>query len=116
MTDPQASPAVRHFKRGMYLHYGYLIYNARLDKATRQPQPQTQIRLFREGQQVFAGKVQPLDLNGQTDSKRLIASGLLQLGTDMQPGEYVLQIIVTDPLADNKHGIATQWIDFDIVK
>jgi VWFA-related protein len=115
MTDPQASPAIRHLRRGMYLHYGYLIYNARLDKTMQQPQPQTQIRLFREGRQVFAGKVQPLDMNGQTDPKRLIASGLLQLGTDMLPGEYVLQVVVTDPLADNKHGIATQWIDFDIV-
>jgi hypothetical protein len=34
----------------------------------------------------------------------------------MPPGEYVLQITATDPLADEKHRVATQWIDFEVVK
>ena len=34
----------------------------------------------------------------------------------MTPGEYVLQIIVTDALAKEKHRTATQWMDFEIVK
>jgi hypothetical protein len=38
------------------------------------------------------------------------------LGADLIPGEYVLQITATDPLADEKHRVATQWIDFEIVK
>lgn len=41
---------------------------------------------------------------------------LLKLGADLIPGEYVLQITATDPLADAKHRAATQWIDFEIVK
>ncbi len=114
--DPQASPAVRHLRRGMHLRYGYLIYNAQLDKAARQPQLQTQIRLFREGQGIFTGKSQPYDANGQTDLKRLTAGGALQLGTDMEPGEYILQVIVTDALAKDKYRVATQWIDFEILK
>ena len=32
------------------------------------------------------------------------------------PGEYVLQVIVTDQLAPEKRRTATQWIDFEIVK
>jgi hypothetical protein len=100
----------------MHLRYGYLIYNAQLDKAARQPQLQTQIRLFREGQGIFTGKSQPYDANGQTDLKRLTAGGALQLGTDMEPGEYILQVIVTDALAKDKYRVATQWIDFEILK
>jgi VWFA-related protein len=111
--DPQASVAMRRFQRGMMMQYGYVIYNA---KATPAPQLTTQIRLFREGKLVFTGKWTPPDLTGQTDLKRITAGGLLQLGTDMLPGEYVLQIIATDPLAKDKYRTATQWIDFEIVK
>jgi hypothetical protein len=46
----------------------------------------------------------------------LTASGALILGIDPVPGEYVLQIIVTDSLADKKYCVATQSMDFEIVK
>ena len=50
------------------------------------------------------------------DLKRLQAGGRLVLGTALQPGEYVLQVVVTDALAKEKYRTATQWIDFEIVK
>jgi VWFA-related protein len=115
-TDPQAGPAVRTFRRGMILQYDYLIYNAQPDRAAGRPQVQTQMRLFRDGKQIFTGRELPLDPANQPDMKRLTASGALQLGTDMTPGEYILQIIVTDTLAKDKYRTATQWIDFEIVK
>jgi hypothetical protein len=34
----------------------------------------------------------------------------------MPPGDYILQIIVTDLLADQKHRMATEWIDFEILQ
>jgi hypothetical protein len=40
----------------------------------------------------------------------------LRLGTDLEPGEYVLQVIVTDNLAKEKYRVATQWMDFELVK
>jgi hypothetical protein len=52
----------------------------------------------------------------QADMKRITVGGGLQLGADLAPGEYVLQTTVTDQLADEKHRIATQWIDFEVVK
>ena len=114
--DPQAGPAVRRFRQGMMLHYSFLTYNAQLDKATLRPQLQTQVRLFRDGQQVFGGRVQPLNLRNQSDLKRLVAGGILRLGSDMKPGDYILQVIVTDALAKDKYRTATQWIDFEIVR
>ena len=48
--------------------------------------------------------------------KRLPVGGAIQLGSDMAPGEYVLQVVVTDMLADEKHRVATQSMDFQIVK
>jgi VWFA-related protein len=114
--DPQASPAVRRFRRKMVMDFGYAIYNAQVDKATGQPRLQTQIRIFRDGKEFFAGRIQALDTAGQTDLKRLTAHGALQLGTEMLPGEYILQVVVTDLLAKEKYRTATQWIDFEIVK
>ncbi|MBV9958472.1 MAG: VWA domain-containing protein [Acidobacteria bacterium] len=117
LTDPQSGPGVRKLRRGMVLQFDYIIYNARLNKLSPpQPQLNTQIRLFREGRQIFEGNVLPFNLGGQLDLKRLSAGGRLQLGSDMAPGEYVLQVIVTDQLVKGKSGTATQWIDFQITQ
>ena len=116
VSDPQSSPAVRRFHSGMLMQYNYVIYNAQPEKATGRPQLQTQVRLFRDGKQLFTGRVQPFNPANQTDLKRLVAGGALQLGTDIMPGEYILQVLVTDPLAKEKYRVATQWIDFEVVK
>ena len=110
--DPQAGPAIRRFRAGTMLEYGYAAYNTRLDKATRLQQLQSQIRLFRDTKLVFTGKV--LTLQGQKDQKRLVVVGQFPLSPSLPPGDYVLQVIVTDGLAKEKHGVATQWIDFEI--
>jgi VWFA-related protein len=114
--DPEASPAVRHLARGMLMAYSFIIYNAHLDKATNAPQLTTQVRMFRDGKPVFTGKENPFKLGNASDLKRLLAGGVIQLGTDLLPGDYVFQVIVNDPLASEKHRVATQWIDFEIVK
>ena len=115
-TPPGAGVALRHFARGMVMEFGYVIYNAQLNKSTGTPQVQTQVRLFHNGQQVFTGGEKPFDATNQPDLKRLAVGGARQLGKEMEPGEYVLQIVVTDLLAKEKHRVATQWIDFEIVK
>lgn len=112
----EASAALRRFKQGMLMDYLFIIYNARLDKTTNLPRLTTQLRLFRDGKEVFAGRTNAVDLTGQTDLKRIVTSGRIQLGTVLTPGEYVAQVVVSDTLADDKHRIATQWIDFEIVK
>jgi VWFA-related protein len=110
--DPQSGPAIRRFHSGSLLEYGYEVYNTRLDKGTRLQQLQSQVRLFRDNQLVFTGKV--LELKGQLDQKRLVAFGQFPLSPSLTPGDYVLQIIVTDSLAKEKNSVATQWIDFEI--
>ena len=114
--NAEASPAVRHFSRGMLMDYAFIIYNARVDKATNRPQLVTQVRLFRDGKPVFTGKENPHNVTGQTDLQRLLAGGEIKLGTDLAPGEYALQIVVSDMLADQKHRTTSQWMDFEVVK
>ncbi|HMF57514.1 MAG TPA: VWA domain-containing protein [Pyrinomonadaceae bacterium] len=111
---PLAIQATRRFQHGMTLSYGYYIYNARLNSA-RQPELETQMRLYRDGQLVYTGKINEFDAAGQTNMRQIAAGGALRLGTDLQPGEYVLQVIVIDKLASGDASIATQWMDFDLL-
>ena len=114
-TDRQADPATRRFRRGALLDYGIVIYNAKADRATGRPRLTTQARLFREGKEVYAGQPQPFDPAQQSGPERLEAAGRIQLGAALEPGEYVLQLVVTDELAGKSHAVATQWIDFELV-
>jgi hypothetical protein len=114
--DPLAGPAVRILQRGMDLDYAFLIYNSQLDPKSKQPQLETQVLLLKDGQQIFAGRVGPLDVSKQPDLKHIPATGRLRLGSDQPPGEYVLQVIVIDKLAKEKYRSATQWMDFEVVK
>lgn len=114
-TDPMQDTSLRRFKRGTILRYATEIYNAKLDQ-TQKPNLTTQIRVFRDGKPVLEGKPTPFNLAGQTDFSKLNFMAALALGDGMQPGDYVLQIIVTDTLAKSKRKLATQWVQFEIVE
>jgi hypothetical protein len=115
-ANPQASPSVRRFRGGMMLEYVFMIYNPQLDRAAARPQLESQVIMLRDGKAIFTGKLSPMDSSQLANMKQIVAGGRLQLGTNMEPGEYVLQVIVTDKLAKEKYNTATQWIDFEIVK
>jgi hypothetical protein len=112
--DPQASPAIRHLRGGMEMYYAYYVYNAKLD-VSRHPQLTTQVRLFNNGQLAYEGKMTPYDPGQEPDLKRLRAGGQIKLSAKAAPGEYVLQVIITDGLR-RKQNTVTQWMDFEIVK
>jgi hypothetical protein len=111
--DPKGNPALRIFKQGDSLHYVYQILNAGADSA-RHSGLEVYTRLFRDAQQVYEGKPMPLQTTSQRDSKHLVAAGTMKLSAQMQPGDYVLQVIVTDKLSGDKHHIATQSTDFEV--
>lgn len=115
-ADPLAGPSMRLVRRGMELDYAFMIYNAQPEPKTNQLQLEYQVLLLKDGRQVFAGKATPIPVGQVTDLKHIPASGGLVLGTDLEPGEYVLQVIVTDKLAKEKSRVATQWMDFELVK
>jgi VWFA-related protein len=110
------SPAVRRFRRRDVVDYACIVFNPRRDKATGKPSITAQTRLFRDGELIFSGRETPVEPGAQTDPKRLVYGSRLTLGIDLVPGEYTLQVVVTDALRDDKRRTATQWIDFEIVK
>ncbi len=113
-TNPMSDTALRVFKRGTVLRYGYEIYNAK-NTSVQKPQLQMQTRIFRDGKVIFESKLNPVDLTGQTDMQVISSAGAIALGTSMQNGDYVLQIIIMDALAKKKNQIATQFAQFEIV-
>jgi VWFA-related protein len=115
-SDPQGSPAVRRFRRGASVDYGFYIYNAKPDRPGGRAHLQTQMRLYRDGKLVYDGPVQPFDAQPQNAQGDVGAGGQLRLGTNLAPGEYALQMVVTDLLAREKHRVTAQWVDFEIVE
>ena len=111
-----SGPAVRQFHQGDKVIFAYSVYNAQQDPSTHSPQLTAQTRIFRDGKAVFSGNSAPVNVIPQADLKRVPSIGRMQLGTEFSPGQYVLQVIVTDTLAKQKQPIASQWIDFEIVK
>ena len=114
-TDPMADTSLRQFKRGTILRYATEIYNAKLDQ-TQKPNLQTQIRIFKDGKLVKDGVLNPFNLTGQTNFGKLNFMGALSLGSQMEPGDYVLQIVVIDNLQKTKKKLASQWVQFEIIQ
>ncbi len=111
----QRDTALRTIKLGTVLQYGFEVYNAKLD-AARKPSLQSRIRVFRDGELVLDGQTVPVDLNGQNDMKRVQLSGAISLSENMLPGDYILQVIVTDALAKKKEQVTAQHIQFEVVQ
>jgi VWFA-related protein len=111
-SDPNSAPAVRIFKPGTSIVYAYEILNAKMDKQ-KNHQVEIQTRLFRDGEQVFASPTSSVNSAGQKESNRLFGVGQMQL-TTIPPGDYALQVIVTDKLARDKNKLAAQAMNFEI--
>ena len=111
-----SGPALRQFSQGSRILFAYSIYNAQIDPSTHLPRLTAQTRIFRDGKAVFTGNAIPIQTSAQSDFKRIPNITGMQLGLEFLPGDYVLQVLVTDHLAKEKEQIVSQWIDFEVVK
>ncbi|MGI8470095.1 MAG: VWA domain-containing protein [Pyrinomonadaceae bacterium] len=114
-SSSQSDTSLRKFKRGTVLRYGYEVYNVKLD-GSQKPQLSVQTRVFRDGKLLFEGKPAPINLEGQKDWQKIASMGAVALGTEMQPGDYVLQIVVSDTAKNDKNRTASQWVQFEVTE
>lgn len=111
----QRDAAIRRFRTGEIIRFGFSIYNAKIDKSAGNPSLTMQYKIFSNGKEIFAGPEKPLD-TGRLQSYQVIdAVGGFSLGSNLPPGDYVVQVIIKDLLAPQKRQTATQWTDFEIV-
>ena len=114
-SDPLQDTSLRRFKRGTVLRFGAELYNAKLP-SLQQSKINMQARVFHDRQLVFESKETPLNLEGQAGAAEPVYTDAIALGQNLLPGDYVLQIVVTDGLAKDKKRIATQYVQFEVVE
>jgi VWFA-related protein len=105
---------VGRVKPGGSFDYAFQILNARRDPVTERPRLQTQVRLWHGEKAVYEGPRTPLPLE-HAGGQRVAAGGRLNLGANLEPGDYGLQVIVTDTLAPSARSVATQWARLEVV-
>jgi VWFA-related protein len=113
-SDPLTDTSLRQFKRATVLSYGLSIFNAKPGSAEGGSLT-WQMRLFRDGKMIFEGKPQPATAKSAQALQPSLAGSLL-LGREMLPGDYVIQITVTDKLAKEKYNTATQFVQFEVIE
>lgn len=108
-SNPLLDTALRQFKRGTVLNYGLNIHNARTPVNLT-----SQVRVFRDGKQIFAGESKPVPPKLTNGAAAFLGS--LSLPIEMEPGEYALQVIITDNNLKGKNRTAAQFIQFEVIE
>ena len=106
-----SNTVARRFDANSDLQFGCVIYNA-----LQFAKPVMETKLFRDGKIVYSGPDTPIQTAGLPDPERVLASGKVRLGPELEPGFYYLQVVITDKDAKGKAQPVVQWIDFEIVK
>jgi len=111
--DPKGNEAIRIFKPGEKIGWYYQILNAK-NGPDQRASVKVEVRLFREGAEITRSEPAVAHLAQDPPGNRLVTSGHMLLTTQFLPGDYALQLVVTDVLANRKHSKASQWIDFAV--
>lgn len=110
-TDPIGDTAVRRFTVGRVLNYGGKILNVRGNLGS----VSFKARVFRDSKLVFESKPQAPDAVMPGEPGSFGFSGTLNLGTELEPGEYALQVVAMENVSATKKRIATQFVTFELV-
>jgi VWFA-related protein len=109
--EAMANTVAKRFALNTDLDFAYILYNA-----LQFAKPVMETKLFRDGKVVYSGPEIPIQVAGQPDPDRVVASSKVRLSPDLEPGFYYLQVVITDKDAKGKAVPVVQWIDFEIVK
>ncbi len=109
------NPGSRKFAPNSDLYFAYRLYNSTLPGGTQLRNLVLQARLFRDGKNVYSGPEVPITAGTQKDLTRIFGDGTVKLSPDLEPGNYYLQVVITDKDA-KKDGQVVQWVDFEIAR
>jgi VWFA-related protein len=110
-AQPQSLLASRVLTRRQEVRYSAIIYNAKAEAG--KPRVRSQLIISQGGKVLFREPEQEVEMKG-TDPSQLVKVGQLALAK-VQPGRYVLTLVVTDPLAEKNNQTLTRSIDFTVV-
>ena len=111
-----ANPGARRFTPGSDIHFGYVIYNATNESGTMR-NIVMQAKIFRDGKNIYSAQEVPVKAaTNPTDPTRVFANGIVRLAPDLEPGNYYLQVTLTEAGTKKKEAMVVQWADFEIEK
>jgi VWFA-related protein len=101
---------IRQFRRDSIVRYDFAIYNPKLSTKLER-----QVRLIHDGKVIFEESPTLINTSGVRDLSRIENAGGLDLGSQLKPGSYILQIVVSDK-SGSKPKFATQYVEFEVVE
>lgn len=110
--NPQQLAPTRVISRKQDLRYAVVVYNVRLDN--NKPQTRSQLIISQNSKLLFKEAEQPVQTSGAA-AGQFIKVGQLGL-SKVNPGRYVLTLVITDPLADKKRQTVTRSVDFTVIE
>jgi VWFA-related protein len=110
-NKPEQLSATRVISRKQDLRYAVVVYNAKMDNG--KSQARSRLIISQGNKVLFQEPEQPVQTPGSSPGQ-LLKIGQLVLAK-VNPGRYVLTLVVTDPLADKKHQTVGRSIDFTVV-
>jgi hypothetical protein len=106
----------RRFRQNDELYFAYNIYNAANETGQLRNLGMNAM-LFRDGKNVYSGPEVPIVASDPKDLNRVFTSSRIKLTPDLEPGNYYLQVSITDRNAPKGKSVPViQWIDFEIEK
>lgn len=103
---------LRRFHAGSVLRYGCEIYSPAGDNKSS-GQFETRAAIYHGDAVVMKGNINKLDVSKRKDTTHVALSGAITIPDSLQPGDYVLQIVIFDRNANRS---ATQVLPFEIIK
>ncbi len=110
-STPEQLSAARVISRKQDLRYAAIVYNAKIDGG--KPQARSRLIISQGGKVLFQEPEQPVSTPGSS-AGQFVRLGQLGM-SKVNPGRYVLTLVVTDPMADKKRQTVSRSVDFTVV-
>jgi VWFA-related protein len=112
--DPLGLPGVRQFSRGTGIAFTYGVFNPTRNQA-KEAELETVTRIYATGRIMFDGRPVTLKIPATGNQTYAQVSGKVMLDPNLSPGEYVLEVEVTDKLATAAEPRkASQYMTFEV--
>jgi hypothetical protein len=114
VASQSAETLVGRVRAGTNVEYVFQVLNPRRDARTKRTKLSVGARLWRGKELLYDGPPTPLSVE-LLDLARVAAGGKLNLSSRLPPGDYALEVTVTDGLAGKGKNVARQWADLEVV-
>jgi VWFA-related protein len=112
--DEAKSPALREYMAGEQFDYMSVIYNPKHNAGVA-PGLNAQYVLYKDGVELLKSEPQPVVIENANNYYRIPIMQKMLITNDMQKGEYILQLLVTDQQRGKKDNLVSQTLNFEVI-